>query len=72
LIGTTLVADGFGAHFNHAFIYVAMAFSCVVEGLNMVARKRSAQVVHLHNPYGPPEAELSEGGQHPNPQVRVP
>ena len=56
LIGTTLVAEGFGAHFNHAFIYVAMAFSCVVELLNMVARRRSARVVHLHNPYGDPEA----------------
>jgi hypothetical protein len=31
MIGTTLVADGFGVHFNHGFIYVAMAFSCAVE-----------------------------------------
>lgn len=58
LIGTALVAEGFGVHFNHAFIYVAMAFSCTVEALNMVARRRSAHVVHLHNPYGEPEERI--------------
>ena len=62
MIGTTLVADGFGVHFNHGFIYVAMAFSCAVEALNMVARRRAGQVVHLHNPYGEPEAEASASG----------
>ena len=30
------MADGFGVHFDHVFIYVAMAFSCTVEALNMV------------------------------------
>jgi predicted tellurium resistance membrane protein TerC len=60
MIGTTLVADGFGFHFNHAFIYVAMAFSCAVEVLNMIARRRSARVVHLHNPYGEPEASETD------------
>ena len=59
MIGTALVAEGFGVHFNHAFIYVAMAFSCIVEVLNMVVRRRSARVVHLHNPYGEPEAEAA-------------
>jgi predicted tellurium resistance membrane protein TerC len=56
MIGTTLVADGFGAHFDHAFIYVAMVFSVAVEALNMVVRRRARKVVHLHNPYGDPEA----------------
>ena len=60
MIGTTLVADGFGFHFNHAFIYVAMAFSFAVEVLNMIARRRSARVVHLHNPYGEPEASETD------------
>jgi len=55
MIGTTLTADGFGVHFDHAFIYVAMAFSCGVEWLNMVARRRSTKVVRLHNTYGTPE-----------------
>src|SRR5215211_2374287 len=58
MIGTTLVADGFGVHFDHAFIYVAMLFSIAVEALNMVARRRAAKVVHLHNPYGDPEAAV--------------
>ena len=66
LIGTALVAEGFGVHFNHTFIYVAMAFSCVVEVLNMVARRRAARVVHLHNPYGEPRL----GGQQSIPQAR--
>ena len=51
MIGTTLVADGFGAHFDHAFIYVAMAFALAVEMLNMIYRKRSAKAVQLRKTY---------------------
>jgi predicted tellurium resistance membrane protein TerC len=40
LIGTALIADGFGFHFPKGYIYTAMAFSGAVEGLNMLARKR--------------------------------
>lgn len=39
LIGTTLIAEGFGAHIPRAYIYAAMAFSAFVEGLNMAARR---------------------------------
>ena len=39
LIGTTLIADGFGAHMPKGYIYAAMAFSAFVEGLNMMARR---------------------------------
>ena len=39
LIGTTLVADAFGVHVPKAYIYSAMAFSVLVELLNMMARK---------------------------------
>ncbi len=39
LIGATLIADGFGYHFPKGYIYTAMAFSGLVEGLNMLARK---------------------------------
>jgi len=39
LIGTTLIADGFGAHVPKGYIYAAMAFSALVEGLNMLARR---------------------------------
>jgi predicted tellurium resistance membrane protein TerC len=39
LIGTTLIADGFGAPVPKGYIYAAMAFSAAVEGLNMMARR---------------------------------
>mgnify|MGYP003626711996 FL=1 len=39
LIGTTLIADGFGAHVPKGYVYAAMAFSATVEGLNMLARR---------------------------------
>lgn len=43
LIGTTLIADGFGAHVPKGYIYAAMAFSGLVEGLNMMARRARAR-----------------------------
>jgi predicted tellurium resistance membrane protein TerC len=39
LIGTTLIADGFGVHVPKGYIYAAMAFSALVESLNMMARR---------------------------------
>lgn len=39
LIGTTLVAEAFGAHISKGYIYSAMAFSVLVELLNMRARR---------------------------------
>ncbi|MBT8434421.1 MAG: TerC family protein [Gammaproteobacteria bacterium] len=39
LIGTTLIADGFGAHLPKGYIYAAMAFSVMIEGLNMLQRR---------------------------------
>ena len=39
LIGTMLIADGFGVHVPKGYIYAAMAFSALVEGLNMLARR---------------------------------
>lgn len=40
LIGVTLVADGFGAHIPKGYIYAAMAFSVLVEVLNVAASGR--------------------------------
>ncbi|QUS36950.1 TerC family protein [Falsirhodobacter algicola] len=40
LIGTTLIAEGFGFHVPKGYIYAAMAFSATVEMLNMAARTR--------------------------------
>lgn len=39
MIGATLIADGFGIHVPKGYIYVAMAFSGLVEGLNMASRR---------------------------------
>jgi predicted tellurium resistance membrane protein TerC len=39
MIGTVLIADGLGAHVPKGYIYAAMAFSALVEGLNMAARR---------------------------------
>ena len=40
LIGVTLIAEGFGAHISKGYIYAAMAFSALVEGLNMLTRRK--------------------------------
>ncbi|MDB5552434.1 MAG: inner rane protein [Rhizobium sp.] len=45
MIGTTLIAEGMGFHVPKGYVYAAMAFSALVEVLNMVsrnARKRKA------------------------------
>ncbi len=41
LIGTTLIAEGFGAHVPKGYVYAAMAFSALVEALNILARRRA-------------------------------
>ncbi len=41
MIGMTLIADGFGFHVPKGYIYAAMGFSALVEGLNMLARNRA-------------------------------
>src|SRR3546814_5514276 len=39
VIGMTLIADGFGAHVPKGYVYAAMAFSALIEGLNMLSRR---------------------------------
>ena len=39
VIGTALIAEGFGAKVPKGYIYVAMAFSALIEGLNMLERR---------------------------------
>ena len=41
MIGMTLIADGVGFHVPKGYIYSAMAFAALVEGLNMLSRRRS-------------------------------
>jgi predicted tellurium resistance membrane protein TerC len=40
LIGMVLVADGFGVHVPKGYIYAAIAFSVMVEALNLAAARR--------------------------------
>ncbi|KQS55221.1 hypothetical protein ASG17_03770 [Brevundimonas sp. Leaf363] len=52
MIGAVLIADGFGVHVPKGYIYAAMAFSALVEGLNMLSRgastrKQAAEAAHL-------------------------
>jgi predicted tellurium resistance membrane protein TerC len=44
MIGVMLVAEGFHQHFNKAYIYTAIAFSLIVELINMRLRKNRAHV----------------------------
>ena len=39
MIGTTLIAEGMGFHVPKGYVYAAMAFSALVELLNMVSRR---------------------------------
>lgn len=50
LIGTMLVAEGFGQHINKGYIYFAMAFALGVEIINIRLRTKT-QKVELHQPY---------------------
>ena len=47
LIGTNLVAEGFGAHIPKGYVYSAMAFSFLVEMLNLRVRAKG-KPVKLH------------------------
>lgn len=47
LIGTSLVAEGWHYHIPKGYIYTAMAFSVIVEMLNLRVRSKS-EPVHLH------------------------
>ena len=51
LIGTMLVAEGFHQHINKGYIYFAMAFAALVEGINIRVRHKAADRVQLHQPY---------------------
>jgi predicted tellurium resistance membrane protein TerC len=51
LIGVTLIAEGLDQHIPKGYIYFAMAFSVLVEILNLRLRKVKTKPVHLHNAY---------------------
>jgi predicted tellurium resistance membrane protein TerC len=43
MIGTTLLANGMGVHVPKGYIYAAMAFAALIEGLNMLSRRRRSR-----------------------------
>jgi len=47
LIGTNLLAEGFGVHVPKGYTYFAMAFAVAVEMLNLKLRKNAAAAIHL-------------------------
>jgi len=47
LIGTNLLAEGFGVHVPKGYTYFAMAFAVIVEMLNLRLRKNAERAVHL-------------------------
>ncbi len=51
VVAVVLIAEGFGHHVPKGYVYSAMAFSVVVEMLNIRMHKKKAKPVHLHNPY---------------------
>ncbi|HEX4695041.1 TerC family protein [Sphingomonas sp.] len=42
MIGLVLIADGFGVHVPKGYVYTAMAFSGLVEALNILRRRRGS------------------------------
>lgn len=51
LIGVTLIAEGFDQHIPKGYIYFAMAFSVLVEILNLRLRKSKDKPLHLRDAY---------------------
>ena len=51
LFGVVLIAEGFDYHVPKGFVYFAMAFSVIVEMLNIRMRKKSATPAHLNASY---------------------
>ncbi|HVZ49306.1 MAG TPA: TerC family protein [Gemmatimonadaceae bacterium] len=71
VIGVLLIADGFDHHVPKGYVYFAMAFSVVVEMLNIRVRRRTAAApapVALHEPYTPAEGDPPAGSSAATPR----
>ena len=51
VVGVVLIAEGFDHHVPKGYVYFAMAFSVVVEMLNIRMRKRAKRAVRLRSAY---------------------
>ena len=56
MIGMVLIAEGFGVHVPKGYIYAAMAFSAMVEGLNMLSRNAAKKKAAKRQPPAAPTA----------------
>lgn len=52
MIGMTLIAEGFGAHVPKGYVYAAMAFSTLIEILNIMSRRAREKREALENQAG--------------------
>ena len=57
VIGVALIAEGFDKSVPKGYIYFAMAFSVIVEMLNLRMRSRRGQPVRLRSPYSDSDGE---------------
>ncbi len=55
LVGVALIAEAFEVHLPKGYLYFAMAFSFVVEMINIRMRSKTARPVNLHGPEMPKE-----------------
>jgi predicted tellurium resistance membrane protein TerC len=55
MIGVMLIAEGMDQHFDRGYVYFAMAFSLMVEFINMRVRR------HEHRPVGAPQNPALDG-----------
>ena len=63
LIGVMLLAEATGRHVERGYLYFAMAFSFVVELLNLRVRRAQQSAVQLHGPHeGAPPPTVQAGG----------
>jgi predicted tellurium resistance membrane protein TerC len=59
LVGVALVAEGTGQEVPKGYLYFAMAFSFIVEMLNLRLRRKPPEVVQLHRVYDELEQSLA-------------
>ncbi len=72
LIGVTLVADGLGFHIDKGYIYAAMGFSVLVEGVNIFAKQRKENGARRHATANTPLREAVAANAPPPPLASPP
>jgi predicted tellurium resistance membrane protein TerC len=63
LVGVVLVGDGFDMHVPKGYIYFAMAFSVLVEMLNLRIRRPRVAPLKLRQPYGRSEPSMGKAAR---------